>query len=216
MRFATVSSVVGAVYKIVDDLDASTLMPVDVWMPGGPPIAGDRVLYDVVDGQVVVLADVTGAQQGIPGEIRMFGNSTPPPGWLMCDGTSQLRTTYPRLFAVIGTTFGSVDGTHFNVPDFGGRFPSGVTPVGQQGGANTHVHPLSDAGGAAIQFSDLSTNGVLHRRTGLSFTSTHKAAESANTVTAASAATVAAGLVGNTDSANLVPLYTRVAFIVKT
>ena len=44
------------------------------------------------------------------------GVSTAPAGYLAEDGTSYLRTTYPGLFAEIGTTFGSVDGTHFNVP----------------------------------------------------------------------------------------------------
>jgi len=39
------------------------------------------------------------------------------PALLACDGTSYLRTDYPDLFAIIGTIWGSVDGTHFNVPD---------------------------------------------------------------------------------------------------
>jgi microcystin-dependent protein len=34
--------------------------------------------------------------------------------------------TYAALFAVIGTTFGSADGTHFNVPDMRGVYPKGA------------------------------------------------------------------------------------------
>ncbi len=45
---------------------------------------------------------------------------------LACDGTSYLRTDYPSLFAAIGTTHGSADGTHFNVPDMRRRVPIGV------------------------------------------------------------------------------------------
>lgn len=60
------------------------------------------------------------------GAIQMFGGSTAPFGWLLCQGQSLLRTDYPRLFAVIGTTFGSVDGTHFTLPNLVGRFPLGA------------------------------------------------------------------------------------------
>jgi microcystin-dependent protein len=43
----------------------------------------------------------------------------------MCDGTSYLRTAYPALFTAIGTAYGTVDGTHFNVPDLRGQFLRG-------------------------------------------------------------------------------------------
>ncbi len=55
-----------------------------------------------------------------------FCGTSAPTGWLMCDGASYLRSTYPDLFAVIGTSVGAADGTHFNVPDFRGRFLRGV------------------------------------------------------------------------------------------
>ena len=32
-----------------------------------------------------------------------------------------------HLFTAIGTAYGTADGTHFNVPDFRGIFPRGVT-----------------------------------------------------------------------------------------
>lgn len=61
------------------------------------------------------------------GEIITFaGTATPDARWLACDGASYLQADYPDLFAVIGTTYGSADGTHFNVPDLRGRAPSGV------------------------------------------------------------------------------------------
>ncbi len=55
-----------------------------------------------------------------------FCGTSAPTGWLMCDGASYLRSTYPDLFAVIGTSVGAADGTHFNVPDLRGRFLRGV------------------------------------------------------------------------------------------
>lgn len=42
-------------------------------------------------------------------------------GWMICDGRSLSKEEYAQLFALIGTTFGSVDGDHFNIPDSRGR-----------------------------------------------------------------------------------------------
>jgi microcystin-dependent protein len=69
-----------------------------------------------------------------PAEVRMYAGASAPTGWLLCDGASYLRADYAALFAVIGTTYGSADGTHFNVPDFRGRTPIGVG-TGTGGGA---------------------------------------------------------------------------------
>lgn len=53
------------------------------------------------------------------GEFVPFAGATNPlPGlWLPCDGQSVLRADYPELFATIGTTYGFVDASHFNIPD---------------------------------------------------------------------------------------------------
>jgi len=63
------------------------------------------------------------------GGIIPFGGdaaSVLPGGWLLCDGSSQLRSAYADLFTVIGTSYGSVDSTHFNLPDLRGRTVIGV------------------------------------------------------------------------------------------
>ncbi len=62
------------------------------------------------------------------GEIIAYAGDTSPDvtRWLVCDGASLLRTDYPDLFDVIGSTYGAVDGTHFNVPDLRGRSASGA------------------------------------------------------------------------------------------
>ena len=61
------------------------------------------------------------------GAIIMFGGSGIPSGWVMCNGASVLRAgPYGDLFAVIGVIYGSVDGTHFNLPDMKGAFPRGA------------------------------------------------------------------------------------------
>ena len=60
--------------------------------------------------------------------ISLSYSTTPPFGTLLCDGTSYLRTTYPALFTQIGVTWGSVDSTHFNVPDLRGVVSRGYIP----------------------------------------------------------------------------------------
>ncbi len=71
---------------------------------------------------------------GMPtGAVIPYAGSAAPTGWLICDGGSSgiLRTTYAALFAVIGTTYGSGDGsTTFNVPDLRGRVPAGKDNMG--------------------------------------------------------------------------------------
>jgi len=59
-----------------------------------------------------------------------------PVGTLVCDGMSYLRTDYPLLYAIIGTTYGSDDSDHFNVPNLIGRVVSGA---GSTGGLSTHA-----------------------------------------------------------------------------
>lgn len=81
------------------------------------------------------------------GTIAAHGGSAAPAGWVLCDGSSLLRASYPDLFTAIGTVWGSSSGTTFNVPDLRGRAPIGAgTGVGlsartlaSSGGEETHV-----------------------------------------------------------------------------
>ena len=60
------------------------------------------------------------------GSMMMWPKSTPPTGWLVRDGSALSRTAYAALFAVIGTTFGTGNGsTTFNLPDDRGIFERG-------------------------------------------------------------------------------------------
>jgi microcystin-dependent protein len=60
------------------------------------------------------------------GFITSWGGTTDIDGWMLCDGRSLLRGSYPELFASIGTAFGAADASHFNIPDYRGRFLRGV------------------------------------------------------------------------------------------
>jgi microcystin-dependent protein len=60
------------------------------------------------------------------GAVNTFAMSTPPTGWLSCDGSEVSRTTYSNLFSVVGTTHGAGNGsTTFKLPDLRGEFVRG-------------------------------------------------------------------------------------------
>jgi len=58
-----------------------------------------------------------------PGATMEWWTETAPSGWALLEGQAISRTTYPRLFALFGTSYGIGDGsTTFNLPDPRGRF----------------------------------------------------------------------------------------------
>lgn len=74
------------------------------------------------------------------GEIRMFGGTYAPDGWLPCDGRQISIANYEALFALIGTTYGGDGMNTFAVPDLRGRVPmhsSTTHPIGQMAGVES-------------------------------------------------------------------------------
>lgn len=67
----------------------------------------------------------------LTGMIFAFAGNTLPDGYLLCDGSKVSRTTYKKLFDVIGTTYGAGDGsTTFNLPNLTDKFIQGSNTVG--------------------------------------------------------------------------------------
>lgn len=117
------------------------------------------------DGRI---SAISAAVTFMVGEVKLWPVSTPPAGFLNCDGSAVSRTTYSNLYNLIGTTFGAGDGsTTFNLPDMRARVPvgwdsgagtgrvtsgtSGVdsSTVGASGGdqrLQLHVHAITDPG----------------------------------------------------------------------
>ena len=76
------------------------------------------------------------------GTIVMWATSTPPTGWLLCNGAVVSRTAYVELFKVLGTSVGNVGGSAFKIPDLTGRFPLGTSNthnLHSTGGSETHT-----------------------------------------------------------------------------
>jgi microcystin-dependent protein len=76
------------------------------------------------------------------GAICYWGKTTPPAGWLLCDGSAVSQATYPALFALLGTTFGPAAGGNFTLPDLRSRIP-----IGTGTGAGLSAYALAATGG---------------------------------------------------------------------
>lgn len=96
------------------------------------------------------------AQPGVPaGTILQYAGAEPPNGWFLCDGSAVNRASHAGLFAVLGTLYGSGDGTTtFNLPDFRGRVPVGLDSMG--GNSANRI--------TALQADMLGGNGGLEAR----------------------------------------------------
>ena len=92
----------------------------DTAVPNTRKINGKALSGDIV----LTAADVGALAEALlpPGFIGAYGGTAAPEGWLLCNGQAVSRTTYARLFAAVGVTYGSGNGsTTFNVPDIRGR-----------------------------------------------------------------------------------------------
>lgn len=129
---------------------------------------GSKLEYDNLpshdpDTQYTVTGDNTAGMMPT-GSIIPFAGTNIPDGYLLCDGSAISRTTYADLFAVIGTVYGTGDGsTTFNIPKLDTGDPAlgaGVAYVGQKTdgslpnitGVITHWNAQSD-GNSLLQTS---------------------------------------------------------------
>lgn len=152
---------------------------VELTNPDNFELQGSATPQDCAD-IFTVMFDAFSMNQGVCrviGEIICYGGSTSPDSnWLICDGSSLVRADYPDLFAVIGTTYGAADGTHFNIPDLRGRVGIGQGPgpglssyaLGDTGGEETHTlttaetpsHSHSDTGHTHVEGSAIPAVGA--------------------------------------------------------
>lgn len=175
------------------------------------------------------------------GQINLFSGGTIPDGWLPCDGRAISRTVYPELFAVIGTAYGTGDGsTTFNLPDFRNRMPIGagslyslnstggnkdmIVPyhnhsvnainTGNMSGNVTHNHNDGTHGSSGISASGGSTSAIVYYNASSGTRpTTSTSVEHTHSVPAHN--TNYAGTSGNLTNANLPP-YKGINFIIFT
>lgn len=122
---------------------------------GGPtallPMNGFRhtgASAGVASGDYVTMAQASGGLLGVPigSGVDYFG-AVAPAGWQFASGAAISRTTYAALFAVIGTTFGTGDGTTtFNLPDKRGRLSLPLDNLGGTAAGRVNVFAATSVG----------------------------------------------------------------------
>jgi len=76
------------------------------------------------------------------GEIRLFGGTFAPRGWVFCDGRLLSIAQNSALFALLGTTYGGNGQSTFAVPDLRSR-----VPLSQGQGVGLSNYQLGQSGG---------------------------------------------------------------------
>ena len=97
---------------------------------------------------------------GVPSGVMVpFAGKTVPDGWLLCNGASLAKASYPNLFNAIGYTWGG-SGNTFYLPNYNGRHILGTTYTNNVG--STVSAGLPDiTGEAALQGDVGSTAGII-------------------------------------------------------
>ena len=113
----------------------------------------ESIIENIEDGSIYALkADVEEEFENlitvpIGGGLDFFG-STAPDKYLFADGSAVSRTEYSELFAVIGTRYGSGDGsTTFNLPDKRERVTVGYKAGSTNGTSGATMGTLGAMGG---------------------------------------------------------------------
>ncbi|MEY9465822.1 microcystin-dependent protein [Bradyrhizobium ottawaense] len=119
----------------VDGLGAKTIqLNPGVDVPAGYLVSGSPyvVLYNALNG-VFYLQNSFGNPYNVPigGFMPYAGSTAPNSSFVLAYGQAISRSTYAALFSLVGTTYGSGDGTTtFNVPDLRGRVIAGKDDMG--------------------------------------------------------------------------------------
>jgi microcystin-dependent protein len=139
-------------------------------------VAGDISVFEFTASNTVREIGFYGASAGLEtGQVISFAGTSCPSGTLETNGSSQLRTDYPGLFAVIGTAHGTADGTHFNLPDLRGRFIRGYDH-GAGNDPDAASRTASNTGGAtgdnvgSLQADELKAHTHNYNQVNLNFT----------------------------------------------
>jgi microcystin-dependent protein len=90
--------------------------------------------------------------QPFVGEIRMFGGTFAPEGWMFCSGQLLAITEFDTLFNLIGTTYGGDGLQTFGLPNLQGRVPV------HQGSNGMSTHVIGELAG--VESVTLNTNQI--------------------------------------------------------
>ena len=126
----------GSVTVNVDGLGAKNVYIGGNALTGGE-LVQSRIVEMTYDGTQFQV-DYTAPTAISVGTVMAWPTSTVPSGWLECDGSAVSRSTYAALYSIIGTTYGTGDGsTTFNLPNYKDYFLRGYDASGTDASSRT-------------------------------------------------------------------------------
>jgi len=142
------------------------------------------------------------------GTIMSWSNSTIPSSFLECDGSAVSRTTYADLFGVVGTTYGSGDGSStFNLPDLQDNYPIGVSGTKALG---------TKAGSTSTTLAETNLAAHTHTLYKTNYTATQVNIGAVQGRQLAYQVTSSTSSAGSGTSVNTFPPYIALKFMIKT
>jgi len=142
------------------------------------------------------------------GTVVMFAATSPPTGWMLCDGTSLLVADYSALYDAIGYAFGGA-GANFNIPDLRDRFVLGSGSNNSVGGATGRA-----AAGASTTLSGSTGAGGSHTP-GVTTTSVAATAKDSTTTSVVTAVSAVGDHTHTLSGASIVTPMVVLAYIIK-
>ncbi len=124
-------------------------------------ISSDAVNLTQLNDQIASLKKtlLANINQGFKiGDIKASVKNANHDNWFLCNGQAISRVTYADLFALIGTKFGTGDGTStFNLPDYRGKFLRGLGGDSASDIYKTQAEGLPNISGNVLQYRNAQT-----------------------------------------------------------
>lgn len=155
LRWATVTATAPTLSVVLDGEAAPLTRAVETLTHLA---AGQRCIVLLWNRRGIVLGVPGGDPAGV---IQATIAEQAPPGWLLCDGSTLPKASYPRLVKALGPKYAGA-GNSFTLPDLRGRTLIGTGPaypLGSIGGEATH---LLSAAEMPAHTHRLSVNGRAH------------------------------------------------------
>lgn len=198
----------------VDTYAAGSISNAAISASAGIPYSKLTLTGAIVDADISSSAAISASKiTGIPptGAMFMWPTLSAPTGYLICDGSAVSRTTYATLFAIVGTTFGTGDGsTTFNVPNMKHSAPFGYdagdtnfNAIGKTGGVETFTLVQGNIPSYNLTVTRYDANGS--GLTGLQGTTNGATGNTQN---------ISSG--GSGTAVNIINPYNTFSFIIKT
>jgi microcystin-dependent protein len=162
MKVKLGTSITGPATIAINAISAKNLVrPDGTPLRGGDLVAGQEMILMFDGTNVQVVSSLAPNVTFVTGTVHMWPTETVPAGTLECNGAAINRIAYAKLFALIGTIYGSGDGTTtFNLPEMRGLFIRGwdhgsgvdtdaATRLASGTGGVTGNHVGTKQGGAA-------------------------------------------------------------------